>query len=53
LSGLSELLRKAGCDLMDMSLGVLDFAFRLGSNLVILCGLSLVIVISYLVVEAI
>jgi len=50
---LSELLSRAGCDLLDLSLGVLDFAFRLGSNLVILGGLSLVILVSYLVAGAI
>ncbi len=50
---MSELLRRAGCDLLDMSLGVLDFAVRLGSNLVILGGFSLVILASYLVAGAI
>jgi hypothetical protein len=50
---LSGLLGRAGYGLMDVSLRVLDFAYRLGSNWVILGGLSLVIVVSYLVVEAI
>ena len=53
MTDLSELIRKAGCDLMDMSLGVLDFAFRLGSNLVILGSLSLVVIVSYLAAGAI
>jgi hypothetical protein len=53
LTDLSELLRRAGCDMMDVNLGVLDFAFRLGSSLAILGGLSLVIIVSYVVAGAI
>jgi len=46
---MSEVLKKAGCRLLDASMEALDFAFRIGSGFGIIGAALVVFAMSYLV----